>query len=491
MRQVVPENATQLRASQLFWVGFIILAAIVGGMLWVVVNLLLSPADASFQLTLGDALPISLALVVVCFCTYLGWKNAERKAQEAEQRATDAEQRALTLEQSQSELGRTRSTVRIYPEGIEQSDYKLLELALTPYLGKNREIALYPLQDGFTSAMVFQIDFPSNESAVLKLSERGDVESEAQNYNDYVRSKLSIPQLQKPMYNESRGVLLYTYAGLTVERSISFERFFLDKDRETKDVEKILRKLFMRIRFWYTEKAPVKMLLYRNYQMEEKGWGRIATAIHELEDIIPPDCFDGINPLAILEDARGLFSTRQRALIDTLQSIVHGDLNARNILIDGDGNVFVIDFAKTGEGCLLRDFCKLETEIRYCLTRLLRHKDVQAAVDLERRLLLDDDGKPFSTLKDILKVNLDSHPDIKLNRMLQSIKVLREIAMDFWNEALSAKGSAEQYYIILLHHTIDVLRYRQPTHWSKVVALKSAALLCEALHQAGSQHREH
>lgn len=43
--------------------------------------------------------------------------------------------------------------------------------------------------------------------------------------------------------------------------------------------------------------------------------------------------------------------------------LIHGDLHGRNILVTGDRSV-VIDFTSVGEGCVWRDFAKLETSLR-------------------------------------------------------------------------------------------------------------------------------
>ena len=45
------------------------------------------------------------------------------------------------------------------------------------------------------------------------------------------------------------------------------------------------------------------------------------------------------------------------------QSIIHGDLNLENVLVGPGGFVWLIDFARTGEGHPLFDFAHLETEI--------------------------------------------------------------------------------------------------------------------------------
>ena len=63
---------------------------------------------------------------------------------------------------------------------------------------------------------------------------------------------------------------------------------------------------------------------------------------------------------------------------------VHGDLNVRNFLIDGAGNIHVIDFSSLREGPLLKDFTRLECEV---LLKLTPVGDLAEHVGLLRRLL--------------------------------------------------------------------------------------------------------
>jgi hypothetical protein len=51
----------------------------------------------------------------------------------------------------------------------------------------------------------------------------------------------------------------------------------------------------------------------------------------------------------------------------TALAVTHGDLHGDNLLVDGDQNLWVIDFERSGYGPILQDFTELESDI---LTRL-------------------------------------------------------------------------------------------------------------------------
>ena len=63
------------------------------------------------------------------------------------------------------------------------------------------------------------------------------------------------------------------------------------------------------------------------------------------------------------------------------QSIIHGDLNLENVLVGPGGFVWLIDFARTGEGHPLSDFAHLETEI---ITQVIAPRGLEPAGYLAR-----------------------------------------------------------------------------------------------------------
>src|SRR5258708_39155738 len=47
--------------------------------------------------------------------------------------------------------------------------------------------------------------------------------------------------------------------------------------------------------------------------------------------------------------------------------ITHGDFNHRNLLVDSDGNMWLVDFQGTGPGHILRDVASLASAVRFQL----------------------------------------------------------------------------------------------------------------------------
>ena len=405
---------------------------------------------------------------------------------------SDALDRASSLEQSHAELKEQLNviteqaglSIRLYPEGFGDIDYDLVKRLFHDC----QEVRLYPLPGGFSGSLVFQVysrnrQGRSQRPMVLKLGPRRKIEAEEQNYQTFVEPYIGSTVILRGAKSEGqRGAILFTYASMR-GKALTFEEFYSDAKRNTvDDVVTVIKELFQNtLQLWLTGAQPNPCSrLYQTYSLAE-DWEEIRQAVSDLgfdPNANRFDCLGRRFPNS-LKEAQEWFKVRQGWECETMETIGHRDPNSRNILIDGNRNVFVIDFAKTGRDHLLRDFCKLEVEIKFCLTRLYCDDDIKQAIALEEELLLDANGERFETLKNLLNVNPVENTNPRLERARRSVTTLRQIASHAMG--LQVIGPAEQYYLSLLHYTLDTLRYEQCDRNSKLYALISASLLCRAL----------
>ncbi len=147
--------------------------------------------------------------------------------------------------------------------------------------------------------------------------------------------------------------------------------------------------------------------------------------------------------------------------------LCHGDLHSRNILVDTEGQFWLIDFARAAESHALRDFAELETDIKF---NLLSETDVSLLLPLERILLAParfGEEPPASSLG-----------SESLDKAYRVVSALRAIA----GRLLKLEGcSMREYYVALLAHTLNVIRLRSIRKAKKEHALLSAALICQRL----------
>lgn len=379
--------------------------------------------------------------------------------------------------------------IHIYLEGMDKRDYEVIQNILRDEC--TQKIELRPLQGGFSNTTLFIVKCQGQLPTVLKVGPKGKIETEERNYHEFIRNRIKTIQLMKTEYKSGRGAILYSYAQFTGETN-TFEAIF-HQEPDTDRIIGIFEKLFKdRLKRWLDDSSysSKEQHLYQDYDLNEQDWMRIKRAVSELG--FDPD---GLNTPALdlhcnpLNEARQLFAERQNQIFSTKLAIVHGDLNARNILIDSNNNIFLIDFADVGWDHLLKDFCRLEVEIKYVLTKLSNEEDIQSVIDLDRKMLLNENDKPFSTLNDLL-----THPipaSHKFDRMLKCIEKLRLIADRAMGMLDGSQDHPDQYYIGLLHYTLEALRYQQCSNLSKHFALHSVAMLCQALNSVDNQRHVH
>lgn len=146
--------------------------------------------------------------------------------------------------------------------------------------------------------------------------------------------------------------------------------------------------------------------------------------------------------------------------------LCHGDLHSRNILVDGDGHFWLIDFARVAESHALRDFVELETDIKF---NLLPVVDLQALLRFEQALLA-----PANFRETPQPLSLANG---RLNHAYQVVLALRRTAF----ELIDLTGDMRQYYQALFLHTLNMMRLRHISPGKKEHALLSAALICQRL----------
>lgn len=154
-------------------------------------------------------------------------------------------------------------------------------------------------------------------------------------------------------------------------------------------------------------------------------------------------------------------------------SIVHGDLHARNVLVEivpgGQKRVWFIDFSHTGNGLstdrteeliqaglpisrdqghTLRDFCRLEADVKFLLTRLQSENDLRLAVEFERTLIEHSRGLAVPPATEALL-------DERFKKAWQSVREIRSHAARY----MAPADDLRPYDWALLNATLGILYY--------------------------------
>lgn len=134
-------------------------------------------------------------------------------------------------------------------------------------------------------------------------------------------------------------------------------------------------------------------------------------------------------------------------------SMAHGDLNPRNLLIDGIGNIHIIDFSELKqEGSRFLDFARLESEIKFKLAAIT-HENFERVIALEI-MMIDVDN--LTELELISRLPLDN----EIEKVALSVFTLRKIAYSMGAEKVAFQDFATEYLLGLLTQTLRIALFQ-------------------------------
>jgi hypothetical protein len=363
------------------------------------------------------------------------------------------------------------------------------------------------------------------QSFVLKLGRKREMADECDKFDRYVRARLAnVPRFHSQRYAErgEAAAIAYEFAGLGGEVQ-NFYQFYQGSGilAASELIEEIYAPLHAA---WYRHGQTCSLNLHHEYDLLSKKRDHI---IGHVSKIVARDDPYRANLAAVKEDLRPnlrpafyprtdvpwydpvtflqMWSSRSAA-IPVHRSIVHGDLHTRNVLVEakkgGFKQVWLIDFSHTGNGLsgartgqaqreglpiapdsghTLRDFGRLEADVKFVLTCLDGEQDLGLAVAFEQELLAGG-----MALRD-----LHAHPprtgvltDARFKKAWHVIREIRRQAAPY----LAGPDDLRPYYYSLLHATLPVIYYRQEQFESqacelqqKRYALLAAGMLCSKL----------
>lgn len=363
------------------------------------------------------------------------------------------------------------------------------------------------------------------KSFVVKLGDRREMADEHDKFHTYVLGQLS------------QGARFFRYAGWDTSAGIAYEFAGRDLDSEIKnfhqlyqgyaavEVAELLGEIYAHLSHaWYRNGRAERANLYQEYSLLRKKKEPI---IEHVEEIIDDDDPCRINFAAAEGRLRPRLKPnfcpeadipwydpvaflrawpKKTLTVPIHRSIVHGDLNARNILVEigreGRRHTWFIDFSHTGNGLsgdrtrqalreglaveadsghTLRDFCRLEADIKFILTRLGDENDLRLAVIFERELMACGLA-PYD-----LPVALPAVEALLDERFRKAWQIIREIRRRAAAYMINP-DDLRPYYLSLLHATLPVVYYH-PTQFDneacerqqKRYAFISAGMLCSQL----------
>ncbi|MCB1174558.1 MAG: isochorismatase family protein [Leptospiraceae bacterium] len=286
-----------------------------------------------------------------------------------------------------------------------------------------------------------------------------------------------------------RGAIKYRYAGMLDGAVASFQRLYMS-GADGSEIERVLHTVCREQLGRFYEAATMEPLdLMRYYDFNP----RYADGVRRRVEALLPDAgktdlsgetlayFGNTDiPNVIRFYAQDLNTMTERPGSRHYVAWLHGDLNGANILIDGSGNVWLIDFFHTHRGHVLKDLIKLENDLLYIFTIIESEGELLEAMHLSDLLAACADlgsGLEPAHAADFRLPQL-KRAWLSLVQLRSYYPPLVELDRDPW-----------QLYVGLLRYAMHTLSFDECNIWQKRWALYAGSLWSARV-RAGLQVRQ-
>ncbi len=363
---------------------------------------------------------------------------------------------------------------------------------------------------------------PNRKPLVLKFDSWANILREIESYEHCVKQylmntpgePLHLEQRRGRIDNQEWGAIAYSLVAENTGKSITtndlrqlqtFGQYY--RAHSGAEVEDALTKICVVLEPWWTTQRQWPAIytqggprdLYDEYERLTRKLDDMKKGLAEAGEALPLKPLESIKKLRLcnpLQWVENIFNKRNlgRWIEVRLDSIVHGDCHAGNILVtlDEQGKIiqpWIIDFPHAHVGPTVQDIARLEADIKFGLfpEELLKQnfdkQNFSPILAFEKSVLGDNTRRSLDLHKrprpQVYSASGSSQEklDAELDKVWQALAVLRERVR---NSYLGV-NDARPYYLALLHASLPVLYYRDRSPWQKLYAFISAALLCERL----------
>ncbi|MCC5815852.1 MAG: isochorismatase family protein, partial [Leptospira sp.] len=360
-----------------------------------------------------------------------------------------------------------------------------------------KSVEFFTLDGGFSGNLVlraksFDSFGHSQVPTVVKIGERDPISQERSSF-ERIEEVLgnNAPRIVDFAEIGTRGGIKYRYASMMDEKTKVFQDIY-ESGNDLKEIFYYLNIVFNnQLGRLYDAGEPEKLNLLNYYDFKSKYGTSVR---NRMESILGKRIgFDESIPLETLFQPKNIPSKERNKEIllynlalfyekDLLEiqeissqphyvSYLHGDLNGRNIIIDSQKNVWLIDFFHTHRGHILKDLLKLENDILYIFTKI-EEEDIPDAIKLTD-LLLDhpDLGVPLDP------IHVDKFQSNKIKRCFLTIAKLRS----FYPNLIQLDRDPYQMHVGLLRYSVHTLSFDECSSLQKKWALYTSCRLAERI----------
>ena len=379
--------------------------------------------------------------------------------------------------------GRSRPQVEL-PEGTSLDDE---ERRLVEHLFREcRSVRLAAIGGGYSGSRVFgstSVDrLGRREIPFVVKIDRHDRIARERVAVEGVENLLgaNAPRLAEYVDLETRGAIKYHFASMQAGQVRTLQRAFREAEgREAvravfdRVIDRLLRRLYQ---------SPVldRLDLFAYYSFEpryaQSTLARVAELAETRANLVRIASLD--EPLPHPKRFYKLLHERDRREPEEVAcSVVHGDLNLANVLLDDAGNTWLIDYYWTRMGHALDDLAKLENDLKFIMVPLADDGALARAFALERHLADQED-----LLRPAPEPPAELLADPALAKAHAAIARLRGLAAELLCEAgREGPVPAREYRIAQLRYSAHTMSFAECDLRQKRLALASTCLLADRL----------
>lgn len=350
---------------------------------------------------------------------------------------------------------------------------------------ESAEVDLRPLSGGFSGAAVYRAlsrDALGHDEAptVLKLGPRAALAAERAAFErvEHVLGNHA-PAVRGFVEHGDRAGLRYAYAAMGQGEVQPFKALY-EGGASDAEIERVLRTVFESILGPFYRAARYERLpLLAHYGFAARhadGLARQVGALLDVDGDAPtltlPDGLERPNLVGFYRDVLPALPPDADAGFHRV-SYVHGDLNGANMLVDGQRNVWVIDFFHTARAHVLKDLAKLENDLLYIFTPVTEATFAQATTLSAALAAVEDLRAPLAEA-------VEGVTDPDLRRAWRTVGLLRRLGADL----VDSDRDPLQLRIALLRYAAHTLFFDESDVWQRRWALAAACEHAAAIGRA-------
>lgn len=164
------------------------------------------------------------------------------------------------------------------------------------------------------------------------------------------------------------------------------------------------------------------------------------------------------------------YETRKNDAIHWYKSVIHGDLNLANIMLDDNDNIYIIDFSETRESNIVSDLGRIEPIVKIEMSKIENDNDLKDFLLFEYQLS---------------RINkIDDLPEFVYNgddKMIEKAYSIIKLFRNFAGKMTIFETNPVPYFLAILEWTFPMVSYRNFPVIKKKASAYSAAIMIEQI----------